>query len=206
MKFHMDIWRAVVSLEERDIDTWKTTIVTGTINALKTAIFNEEVKQIMLRKRTYGNIKSKLYNVVLGQCSEALKAKLDWQDDWDSINKDHVLVKLMKSIKARMLNQQEDRNATLSTYSTISTLFRLCQRQHENLADYRKRFVATRDVLEHFDVFLGGGIVKLAYNILLEDFNKTREGASDSDANIADVRAWDRLLTITFINWAEEAR
>lgn len=160
----------------------------------------------MLRKRTYGNTNSKLYNVVLGQCSKALEAKLEGKEDWDTIQKGHDLVNLMKSIKVRMLNQQEGQKPVLSTYSAISTLFRLRQSRHENLEEYRKRFVETRDVLEHIRVVLKGGQVKIADKILQKDFNKTRDNAKDDEANIAETREGDRLLVIAFIKSADEAR
>lgn len=57
----------------------------------------------MLRKCIYGNNKSKIYTVVLGQYSEGLKGKLEGQEDWDTIQKD--LVKVIKSIKAQMINE-----------------------------------------------------------------------------------------------------
>lgn len=66
--------------------------------------------------------------------------------------------------------------------------------------------MAIRDALWNIGVFLEGGIVKIADNIIREDFNKTKENASDDETNIAETRAGDRLLAIAFIKSAEEAR
>ena len=115
----MDIWRAVQYLEEPDVEEWKPSAPSTTANALATAIFTEEVKEFMLRKRTYNNNKTKAYTVVLGKCTEAMKAKLEGQDTWSAIHDKHDLVGLLKSIKIWMLNQQNDRNPVVSTYFAL---------------------------------------------------------------------------------------
>lgn len=164
------------------------------------------MKKCILWKRTYGNNKSKIDSVVLEKCSEALKAKLDGQQDWNTIHNDHDLVNLMKSIKARMLNQPEDRKTVLSTYPAISTLFRLRQCRHENLAGYWKRFVATLNVVGHIGVVLWGGLVKISDNITQEDLNKTKGNTSDGETNNAETREGNRLVAIAFIKSADETR
>ena len=54
-------------LEDRNPDDWKPTIQTSnTSNEIEKAIMNEEVKEYMLRKRTYMNNKAKLFAVAHG--------------------------------------------------------------------------------------------------------------------------------------------
>ena len=86
----------------------------------------------------------------------------------------------------------------------MSVLLRLRQRRQEDLAEYRKRFVATTDVLEHMGVVIGGALVKIADAILEKDFQKTREAATDIEANQAETSACDRLFAVVFIKSADQ--
>ena len=105
-----------------------------------------------------------------------MKAKLEGQDDWSTMNKLHELVALLKSIKVWMLNQQSDQNPVLSTYHSIATVFRLRQQRHVEIPEFRKRFVASIDVLEHNGVTFGGALVKIADGILRDELKKSDTG------------------------------
>lgn len=64
MAFPNDIWELVTTLEEPDTDTWMPDIPKVGANeddTLKKAIFNEEVKEYMMRKRTFSNNKSRAF-------------------------------------------------------------------------------------------------------------------------------------------------
>lgn len=94
----MDAWSAMQNPEEPDTDLWKPAAPCAAANALDTAMFDEELKAYMLRWDTFANNKSKLFEVVFGQCSAALKAKLKGRKDWDDIHDECTLVKLLESI------------------------------------------------------------------------------------------------------------
>ena len=55
LSFSMDIWKAVTTLEEPDTDKWTPKVPKDENDVLAKAIFAEEVKEYMLRKRTYQN-------------------------------------------------------------------------------------------------------------------------------------------------------
>lgn len=44
---------------------------------------------------------------------------MEGKNDWTDIHEEHNLVKLVKSIKVWMLNQQSEKNQVLSSYSAI---------------------------------------------------------------------------------------
>ena len=100
---------------------------------------------------------------------EAMKVKLESTDDLEEIYKDHEMVKLLRSIKLWMLNQQGNRNPVVSTHSAINALFRIRQHRHEELPEYRKRFAAVVDVLEHIGISLGASLTKITTGILEKD-------------------------------------
>lgn len=206
LSFPMDVWRAIFELEEPNTDTWKPKLPKDAADEYGKAIFAEEIKEYMLRKRTYNNNKSKMFTVILGQCSEAMKAKLESEDNWKTVYTDHDMVKLLKSIKVWMLNQQGDRNPVVSTYSAVNALFRIRQSRHEELPDYRKRFAAVVDVLAHIGVSLGSSLTKITTGILEKDFKTKKKDATDEQVKKAEAKAFDRLVAVAFINSVDKAR
>lgn len=207
LPFVQDIWGAMSELEEPNKDAWKPTgpAANATMTKVEEMELNEEFKEYVLRKRTYENNKFKLYSIVLGQCSEAMKAKLEGQDDWEEMNSKHDLITLLKSIKVWMLNQQADRNPVLSTYSAVAAVFKLKQQRHEELSEFRKRFTAAVDVLKHIGVDLGAGLTTLSESALKEE-NKNRVTAPKADREKAEKKVLNKLLAVAFIQSAEKAR
>lgn len=82
LAFSKDIWKAITSLKNPDTNLWKPTPPGAevAVTKMEESLFNEEIKEYMLRKRTFENNAFKVYKIVLGQCSEAMKAKLEGQD------------------------------------------------------------------------------------------------------------------------------
>lgn len=177
LTFCKDIWRVMSTLKEPDTNSWKPTAPDKDkeMTKMEESLFNEEVKEYVLRKRTYENNTFKVYSIVLGQCSEAMKAKLEGQDDWEDIHEKHDLLQLLKSIKVWMLNQQSDRNPVLSTYSAIAGMFKIRQNRHEELPEFRKRFVAAKEVLEHIGVSMGAALTKITDCALTKDGKEARD-------------------------------
>lgn len=143
-----------MDLKEPNIEAWKPKAPRDPEDLLEKALFGEEVKEYMLRKHTYVKNRSKVYTVVLGQCSETVKAKREGQDDWESMHREHDLVRLLKSIKVWMLNNQGARSPVVATHASISIVFRMRQNRHEGLIEFRNRLVAATKVLEHIEVRL----------------------------------------------------
>lgn len=206
--FPMDIWRCVANLKEPNIYTWipKTpTVPDNTDDTLIKALFNEEVKEYMMRKRTYNNNKSKAYTVILGQCTEALKAKMKGQDNWDNIHDEHDVVMLLKSIKTWMLNQQDARSPTLATYNSITSMFKIQQYRHETLVEFRTRFVTAIQVIEHIGVDFGRCLTRLT-NMNLKDENVARDQATKEQINAAEQKTFERMQAVAFLLAADKAR
>ena len=85
---------------------------------------------------------------------------------------------LMERVKVCMLSQNGNQNPVLTMYGALATL--LCTRRyrHEDLPDYRKRFVTSMVVLEHVFVTYGGVIVNLLDEKLREENNISRAEVS----------------------------
>lgn len=126
----MDIYKSIVNLKEPNKDDWEPEDPPENATAGKKAIFAEKVKEYMLRVRTYENNRTKMYTIAYGQCSDDMKCKLEGQDDWEDIDDEHNLVKLLKSIKAWILNQQESKIPIVGAVSSIASVFKIRQKRH----------------------------------------------------------------------------
>lgn len=105
-----------------------------------------------------------------------------------------------------MLSQQCDKNPVLRTYCIISSLFKLRQHSPEVLVDYKKRFVAAAEVIEHIAGTFGGALVNLAEWILEKDYGTKGTAATDEQASLAETKAFDKLTSVPFIQSSYRAR
>lgn len=206
LQFSIDIFRSIVKLEEPITDEWEPTEFPEDATAGKKAIFGEKVKEYMLRLRTYDNNRTKVYTIVYGQCSESMKCKLEGLDEWEEIDDEHNLVKLLKSITECMINQQDSKSPIVGAVSSIASVFKIRQKRHEGLQEYRKRFSASVDVLKHIGVYLGKALTKINNNILKIEKKKGREDAVKKEIDEAEVTASDKLLEVDFLTGADKAR
>lgn len=171
------------------------------------AIFKEDVQEFTKRKRAYRDNSTKIFTVTLGQCSQATKAKLEAREDWEGMKSEHNLVRLLKAIKSLLHNQlQNDRHAGITAYGSIKALFNVRQVSHEETVEYRKRFTAATEVLEHVGVTFGAMFQGMADDVLKSQYDTDREGATDEQATEAERKAGDSVLAIMFLRQSCPAR
>ena len=60
----------------------------------------------MLHCQTYEQNCQKFYTISLGQLSKNIKVNLEGMEEWDTINNDHDMVRILKIIKDHMLNHK----------------------------------------------------------------------------------------------------
>lgn len=94
-------------LKSPDQTEWEpkaTMLKEGEDKEIKEKVLNEKIKKYMNRVQEYEDNKCNVFTIVLGQCSDALQAKLRGEDNWEDIFDDNNLVKIMESIEVWMLN------------------------------------------------------------------------------------------------------
>lgn len=118
-EFPNDLSKCMLTRTEPDIVSWKPTARVLTeqerdaerenpeLRKFNESIMNEEVKEYAMRKRKFRKNKCHAYTLVFGQCSEALKSKLQGVENWNKITTDGDLVGLLKAIKVLMINHQD---------------------------------------------------------------------------------------------------
>lgn len=206
LKFPMDIWRAMTTLEDPKTDEWKPKAPASKDDRVEEEIFKEEIKQYMKRKSEYDNNRCNVFTVVYGQCDEPLQAKLRGQEDWTDIFESHDLVKLMKSVKAWMINQEGSRCPVAATDASIAALYKIRQNRYESLTEYKKRFVAATEVLEHTKVNLGRALVGLTDKTLKKEKSIERSKATPDEIKDMEKKTLNKYLACRFIAAADRAR
>lgn len=195
--FPLDVWKSIESLVEPNQDSWRPSAPTNPNDVVDAAIFKEEVQEFTKRKRAYRDNCTKLFTVALGQCSQATNAKLEAREDWENMKSEHNLVHLLKAIKSLLHNQlQNDRHSGITAYDSLKTVFKVRQARHEETAEYRKRFSAATEVLEHVGITFGAMFQGMADNILKSQYDKDREGSTDEQATEAETKAGESVLAI----------
>ena len=81
----LDKEKVLVTLVEPNKDAWKPAKPKEDADEYEKAEYNEAIKKVLKRKDTYDENKYKVFSIVLGQCSEALQAKLREQDEWEKM-------------------------------------------------------------------------------------------------------------------------
>ena len=104
-----DVKEALENLNDYDFDQIKPVIPaggtkTGTVDDM---ILREEVKSWCIRKKKYEDNMHKAYALILGQCTEGLKNKLQSRKDWDNIK--NKPIETLNAIKQITHNYQDSR-------------------------------------------------------------------------------------------------
>ena len=119
-------------------------------------------------------------------------------DERDRIHNEKTLVKLLKEIKAQIINHKEDIYPFMLTYSDIAILFNIHQNLCIYLVGYRNKSMADANVLENMGVHIEVGLVHLDVGRLDMQYSSTRDATTEYQANVSETKADNKLLIIAF--------
>ena len=107
-------------------------------------------KEYMMKIQEYTNFRSGLYNLVMGQCTEALKERLKSHEDFIGANQNGIaLLVLIRSL----LHTFEERRKLADGLSDVKTAFyKLRQGKFMKLERYHEIFLAQVEVLDEVGV------------------------------------------------------
>ena len=111
-------------------------------------------KEYMMKMQEYTNFRSGLYNLVMGQCTEALKERLKSHEDFIGANQNGIaLLILIRSL----LHTFEERRKLADDLSDVKTAFyKLRQGKYMKLERYHEIFLAQVEVLDEVGVTIAG--------------------------------------------------
>ena len=89
--------------------------------ALDDLLLKNEVDIFVKRKSTYRQNQATMFSVVLGQCTEALKAKLEADNNYETISQSRDVIKLLLLIREIAFNYESDKYPYLAVHSSMKT-------------------------------------------------------------------------------------
>jgi hypothetical protein len=143
------------------------------------------------------NLKS-LYSIAWGQCSEAMKAKLQSHDDFTSMDHKADSVWLLKEIRAITYQFEAQRYIFLALDDAHSDLRAYLQKPDETLSKYLHTFKTKIDVLEHYGGSFGTDKALVAAA-------KKIPGAPSDPTDLLKFTK-NRALAVAFLKRADPAR
>ena len=109
-----------------------------------------EYKEYMSKVQEYTNFRSGLYNLVMGQCSEALKERLKSHEDFLDANQNGIA---LLTLICSLLHTFEERRKLADSLSDVKMAFyKLRQGKYMKLERYHELFLAQVEVMDEVGV------------------------------------------------------
>jgi hypothetical protein len=129
----------------------------------------EEVKTVAKRHLKLEDMLKKGYATVYDQCSQEVKDKLEGTNDWERIQQDQSLHKLIQKVERICVGFNDHKQEVFNLVQALKTLFLYTQGEKDGVDQYGRNFRSLWDTVKAF----GGlpGLHKRLVNMLLKDPN-----------------------------------
>jgi len=172
--------------------------------ATEKRIWEKEIDEYVKEKaKLKQNVKA-LYSLVWGQCSDAMRAKLEGQQGHEAMSKRADGIGLLKAIKSIVYNFQDQKYLPEALFEA-NRRFYSCNQGKDSAQDYHTQFQNTVDVIEHCGGQIGNdpGIVAAVARDLGHTDLSTIDPAEYSKVTKL---AKERYLAVGFLLGADKSR
>jgi hypothetical protein len=97
----------------------------------------------------------KVFTLILGQCTDSMRAKLEGEDDYKTISRDIDTIALLKMIKNTVCKFQSQRHPALSLHHGKRQYYMTIQGKFVTNSDYLDQYSNFIDVIEHIGGIIG---------------------------------------------------
>jgi hypothetical protein len=111
-----------------------------------------ELKAWVERKGKYRTNMARAFGVLWGQCTLAVKNKIESRKDWLTIKASSKAIDLLKAIKEITQDYQDNKYPLVSIKKAIQAVLTIKQDEREGLVTYTKRF---RNAVDHMEALQG---------------------------------------------------
>ena len=87
--------------------------------AMEQCIWEKKVDEFIKRESIYEQNVQNIYSVILGQCTDAMRAKLESQQNYEQVSEDSDVIKLLRMIRGIAFNFQSQKYEPLSIHEAI---------------------------------------------------------------------------------------
>ena len=167
-------------------------------------VWEEKVKLHVRSERDIELGVTRLWSVVWGQCTEAMKAKLEGMPDHERIKYQSDGIRLLKNIRTTVYQFQKQKKNAVAMHMAKRKFYTFSQKAGMSNHEYLEKFKTVLEVLESNGAEIGTD--EALVDTLLGDVNLTRTSVSDSQLELIRKRARDSYLAVAFLMGADRGR
>jgi hypothetical protein len=135
--------------------------------------FKIKLRQVIDQQREYERNKSKVLSLIMQQYSTAMKNKVEGSPDYSTLEEKDDVIGLLKSIKQFTFSTKKMQCKFWTQQASMRALLTMQQQTKENLASYRRRFMAQTEVTK----IVCGKMIPHKYE-KINQMTKRRQGTS----------------------------
>jgi hypothetical protein len=152
--------------------------------------YKEELRRYHTETERYAENKAKVFVIILGQCTEVAKSKLqNNKAKYEQLEDNFDVIGLLRELKKMAFGTGDEQNEAWSLQIALRRLTAINQGPNESVARYHKRFIGVSEVIEaQWGVFAPPKLVK-------DDRNDDEKDA-----------ARDRIMSMIFLAGADKKR
>ncbi len=110
----------------------------------------EEVKTVVKRRLKPEDALKKGYAMVYNQCSQEVKDKLEATNDWERIQKNQSLCKLIQKVEWICIGIDNHKQEVFNLVQELKTLFLYIQGEKDGVDQYGRNFRSLWDMVKEF--------------------------------------------------------
>ena len=141
-------------LDRPKLDSFATLKEDPTDKTKKTKVIDDESKELWKDAlKTYSKKQDardvnegKAFALILGQCSDMIRSKMESHADWEKTNDTSDPIALLKIVKHCMVHKTTTRHEGYSLIEALENLGRFRQGEKMNVEDYRDRLISLIDI------------------------------------------------------------
>ena len=194
-KHSADIWKAIEVLKAPMIILPADPPANAT--AMEVRIWEKKVDTFIKRESMLEQNLEAMYSVILGQCTDAMKAKLKSQDEYKWIANELDAVELLKLIGGVAFNFQSQKYNVLSVHKSVWHFYVQCQGEHMMCQAYLEQFNNNKDIVEHC-----GGTIRAHPGLIGERLTKMgmdRDNTDDVELMTATDETKEAYMAVAFL-------
>jgi hypothetical protein len=160
-----------------------------------------------VRRKSYleENIKT-MYSLVWGQCSDAIRAKLETKADHINIEATSNAIGLLKNIKDVVFSYQNQSYGPQGLHAAKKRFYNLVQDKHMTCQVYLDKFQNCVEVIEHCGGIIGTDVGLVNDTLSSASPPMTRSTASPGELRAAEQYTREKFLACAFILGSDRVR
>jgi hypothetical protein len=167
-------------------------------------IWEKDIDEYVRRKVNLTVNRKKIYSLILGQCTDYLKAKLEWLDQFKVIERNFDVIKLIKALKSLSYHIESHIYHPKALHKAKKGCYLFNQNKDITNAKFLEAFQTLVLMVMACGGVIGYDLVGVA--TALQEKGITQALSSDNDLKEAAAAAMERYLTVSMLSSYDKSR